>query len=193
MDDLSVLLKLAIILLVFSISLYFDLKYQRIPNLLCAVTLITGFIVQFYFIGWLGLLTALTGAGIAFLLLFPAFCLRFLGAGDVKLMVAIGTFLEVKLLLWTLVYAVMAGAVTSIFLALYRLGWRPFVEIVAHYLRCLYLRQFIRASNQEFLKMKVPYAPALAIGWLWACSQNEQIVAVIIYVSRQVGVLNGAV
>lgn len=179
MDDLGLMIKLSVILLVFLIALYFDLKYQRIPNRLCTLTLLTGFIVQSYFSGWSGLLTAFIGAGLAFILLFPAFYFRLLGAGDVKLMVAIGTFLDVQLLLWSISYAIIAGAITSIALALYKLGWKAFFEVLLHYLRCLYLRQFIRASNQDFLKMKVPYAPALAIGWLWACSQNEPVLLLI--------------
>ena len=179
MEELNLIIKLFVILLVFLIALYQDLKYQRIPNLLCTVTLLSGFIVQCYFFGWSGLFSAFIGAGMAFILLFPAFVFKLLGAGDVKLMVAIGTFLDVKLLLWSIVYAIIAGALTSILLALYRLGWKSFTEILLHYLRCLYLRQFIRSSNQEFLKMKIPYAPALALGWLWACSQNEPISSLI--------------
>ena len=175
MEELGLMIKLSVILLAFLIALYLDLKCQRIPNQLCMLTLITGFIVQGYFFGWSGLFTAFVGAGLAFVLLFPAFYFRLLGAGDVKLMVAIGAFLEVKLLLWSIIYAIIAGAITSIFLALYKLGWKAFAEVLLHYLRCLYLLQFIRASNQDFLTMKVPYAPALALGWLWACSQNEPI------------------
>ena len=188
MEELSLMIKLSVILLVFLIALYSDLKYQRIPNWLCMVTLITGFIVQSYFSGWSGLLNAFIGAGLAFMLLFPAFYFRLLGAGDVKLMVAIGAFLDVKILLWSISYAIIAGALTSIALALYRLGWKPFFEIVAHYLRCLYLRQFIRASNRDFLKMKVPYAPALAIGWLWACSQDADVIWLISNLRYQLGV-----
>ena len=188
MEALDLLIKLSVILLVFLIALYFDLKYQRIPNWLCTVTLLSGFIVQFYFSGGSGLLSALSGAGLAFILLFPAFYFRLLGAGDVKLMVAIGAYLDIKLLIWSILYAIIAGAITSIVLALCRLGWKAFFEIVLHYLRCLYLRQFMRASNQEFLKMKVPYAPALAIGWLWACCQNAQILWLISSIRYQLGV-----
>lgn len=179
--ELNLTIILSIVTFVFLVALYFDLRFQRIPNLLCTVTLLTGFTVQCYFFGRSGLLSAFIGAGLAFVLLFPAFAFRLLGAGDVKLMVAVGAFLDVKLLLWSICYAIIAGAITSIFLALYRLGWKPFFEIVLHYLRCLYLRQFMRASNRDFLTMKVPYAPALAIGWLWACSQNEQIVGLVTY------------
>jgi prepilin peptidase CpaA len=187
MEDLSLSIKLSIVLLVFSISLYFDLRYKRIPNWLCTVALIIGFIVQSYFSGWAGLLNAFLGAGLALLILFPAFALKMLGAGDVKLMIAIGSFLEFKFLLWSIIYAVIAGALTSICLALYKLGWQSFKEIVLHYFRCLYLRQFIRASNQQFLKMKVPYAPALLIGWLWACSQNSDVLWLIANFSYQLG------
>jgi prepilin peptidase CpaA len=187
MEDLSLMIKLSVIFLVFLIALYFDLKYQRIPNWLCAITLVTGFIVQSYFSGWAGLLSAFIGAGLALLILFPAFALKMLGAGDVKLMVAIGSFLDIKFLLWSIIYAVIAGGLSSLCLALYRLGWQPFKEIVLHYFRCLYLRQFIRASNQQFLKLKVPYAPALLIGWLWACSQNSDVLWLISNFSYQLG------
>lgn len=188
MEELSLSIKLSIILLVFLIALYLDLRYQRIPNLLCTVTLITGFIVQCYFSAWLGLLNAFIGAGLAFMLLFPAFALKLLGAGDVKLMVAIGAFLDVKLLLWSIIYSVIAGAITSLCLAFYKLGWKPFKEILLHYWRCLCLRQYIRPSDQGFLALKVPYAPALAIGWLWACSQNEQVLLFISNLKYQLGV-----
>ncbi|MFT6348874.1 MAG: prepilin peptidase CpaA [Psychromonas sp.] len=187
MEDLSLLIKLSIILLIFLIALYFDLRYQRIPNWLCAAALIIGFTVQFYFSEWAGLLSAFLGAGLALLILFPAFALKMLGAGDVKLMIAIGSFLDIKFLLWSIIYAVIAGTLTSICLALYKLGWQSFKEILVHYLRCLYLRQFIRASNQQFLKLKVAYAPALAMGWLWACSQNADVLWLISNFYHQLG------
>ncbi|WP_022942105.1 A24 family peptidase [Psychromonas hadalis] len=187
MENLGLIFKLSIIFLVFLIALYFDLRYQRIPNLLCFVTLLLGFMVQYYFSGWAGLFNAFIGAGLALVILFPAFALKLLGAGDVKLMVAIGSFLTVQLLLWSLIYAIIAGAITSIFLALYKLGWQRFSDVLFHYLRCLYLRQFIRASDQTFLKLKVPYAPALAIGWLWACSQNSEVLALMYNLNTQVG------
>ncbi len=188
MENVDLIIKLSIISLVFLISLYFDLRYQRIPNLLCAVTLITGFTAQIYFSGWSGLLSAFIGAGLAFLILFPAFCFKFFGAGDVKLMVAIGSFLDVKLLLWSLIYSLVAGSITSICLALYKLGWQAVKEVLLHYFRCLYLRQFIRPDNQGFLEMKIPYAPAFAIGWVWACSQNVNVLWLISNLRYQLGV-----
>jgi prepilin peptidase CpaA len=187
MGEFSLIIKLAIILGVFLSALYFDLRYQRIPNLLCFITLILGLIVQSYFFGWDGLFSAFIGAGLALVILFPAFALKFLGAGDVKLMVAIGSFLDVELLLWSLIYAMISGAMTSIFLALYKLGWKRFLDILLHYLRCLYLRQFIRASDQTFLQLKIPYAPALALGWLWACSQNTEVLWLMLNLKNQLG------
>jgi len=188
MEEFDLIIKLSIISLVFSISLYFDLKYQRIPNLLCAITLITGFMIQSFFSGWSGLLSAFTGAGLAFLILFPAFCFKLFGAGDVKLMVAIGSFLDVKLLLWSIIYSLVAGAITSICIAVYKLGWQAIKEIFLHYVRCLYLRQFVRPDHKGFLEMKIPYAPAFAIGWVWACSQNSHIMWLMTSLRYQLGV-----
>jgi len=187
MQELSLILKLLTIALVFLIAMYSDLRYQRIPNLLCVVTLTLGLLIQSYFAGLAGLLDALLSVVVAFVVLFPLFALRFWGAGDVKLMVAIASFLSLPMLFWSLIYGVMVGGLSSVLLALYKLGWSSCWEVCKHYLRCLYLRKYLRASDQGFLKLKVPFAPALAAGWVWACSQNPEVSLLLLNLQNQLG------
>jgi prepilin peptidase CpaA len=75
--------------LVFAAGVY-DMRYRRIPNWLVAAGLALGFALNIYLLGWAGLKAASLGLGFAFLVYFPLYLLRGMGAGDVKLMMAIG-------------------------------------------------------------------------------------------------------
>lgn len=70
-----------------------DLVHHRIPNALVAVVLAGGLLTQSAFDGLEGLLGALAGAGVGLACLLPIHIARGMGAGDVKLMVAVGSFL----------------------------------------------------------------------------------------------------
>jgi prepilin peptidase CpaA len=68
----------------------YDLRYRRIPNRLTLAAAALGLILNALFFHWHGLGSALLGVGIAMLVYFPLYLLRGMGAGDVKLMMAIG-------------------------------------------------------------------------------------------------------
>ena len=88
-----------------------DWRTRRIPNWLTVTGLCIGIAVNAAFGGWHGALLALEGAGLALALLLPFVLLRALGAGDWKLMGALGAFLGPKALLSVLIVAVLvAGA-----------------------------------------------------------------------------------
>jgi prepilin peptidase CpaA len=88
-----------------------DWRTRRIPNWLTVTGLCLGVAVNASFGGWHGTLRALEGAGLALLLLLPFVLLRALGAGDWKLMGALGAFLGPRPLLAVLIVAVLvAGA-----------------------------------------------------------------------------------
>lgn len=174
-SDFNLAITLAISALAFVIALYFDLRFQRIPNLFCLFMVVLGLSLQLYLYQLNGLLNAFLGLGLAFILLFPAFLIKAIGAGDVKLMMAIGTITGYQLLIWSIVYAVIAGVITSIIYAIYKTGWTGFKATLVRYYHCFYLKQYFKPSTGEAAALRVPYAPALAIGWLWACSQNDEV------------------
>ncbi|TLU61478.1 prepilin peptidase [Thalassotalea litorea] len=175
MIDKFLLVEMISITLIFSVSLYFDLRYQRIPNSLCLIGFIAGIAVQTGFLGLSGVASALMGAGLAFALLFPLFMFRMIGAGDVKLMIAIGAFLTPQMLVWSLLYGLVFGLVSSVAIALYRFGLKRCIDLVFHYGKCLWYRVYIKPENGGLLKMQVPYAPALAFGWGWASWHSEDV------------------
>ena len=89
---------------------WLDWRSRRIPNWLTIPALIVGLGVHAIAGGWSGAKVALAGAGLPLLLLLPVVILRGLGAGDWKLMGALGAVLGwAQILLVLLATIVLAG------------------------------------------------------------------------------------
>jgi len=90
---------------------WFDWRARRIPNWLTVPALLVGFGASTLAQGWPGAKEALEGAGLGLGLLLPLVLLRGLGAGDWKLMGALGAFLgPARLLVVLLGTVLIAGA-----------------------------------------------------------------------------------
>ncbi len=70
-----------------------DFRTRKIPNWLTVPALLLGITIHTVVAGWPGAKASLEGAGLALGLLLPLVLLRGLGAGDWKLMGAVGAFL----------------------------------------------------------------------------------------------------
>jgi len=72
---------------------WLDWRWRRIPNYLTIPALLVGFASNALAWGWPGAKASLEGAGLGLLVLLPGVLMRGLGAGDWKLMGALGAFL----------------------------------------------------------------------------------------------------
>ncbi len=93
---------------------YFDIKWRRIPNFLTLPAIAVGFLSNLILNGVDGLKSSafgfLLGGGI-FLLLY---ILRAMGAGDVKLMAAVGALVGLKTMPSVLVLTIFAGGLLAV-------------------------------------------------------------------------------
>jgi prepilin peptidase CpaA len=108
------------LIIMVAIAAGFDVKYRRIPNWLVVTGLVWGIAMNVFLFGWPGLKTSLIGIGIAFVIYFPLFMLRGMGAGDVKLMMAIGALVGPAN--WFLIF--MITGILGGVIALLLLAWR---------------------------------------------------------------------
>jgi prepilin peptidase CpaA len=112
---MPVLLK-ALLLATIVLAAIFDLRYRRIPNWLnlSAITLGIGSnILLFHFHGFL---LSVAGLGCSLLIYVPLFLVRGMGAGDVKLMAAVGSIAGPWNWLWIfLATALLGGAIALIY------------------------------------------------------------------------------
>lgn len=69
-----------------------DYRERRVPNWLNAALALSGILAQFSYFGWTGVGTALAGLGVGFGVLIVPWAMHAMGAGDVKLMAAIGAW-----------------------------------------------------------------------------------------------------
>lgn len=72
---------------------WIDYKQRRVPNWLNAAIAAAGLVAQVWYFGWSGLSTAGLGLLVGFAVLIVPWLMHGMGAGDVKLMMAIGVWL----------------------------------------------------------------------------------------------------
>ena len=105
-------------LVITGIAVFFDLKTRRIPNALTfgvAALAIAGHGIDG---GVRGALTACGGWIVGAAIFFPVFALGGMGAGDVKLLAAIGALLGPIAAAWVCLFTGIAGGVMGLLVAL---------------------------------------------------------------------------
>jgi prepilin peptidase CpaA len=138
-----------------------DLRQRRIPNLLTFSAVGLGLALNAGFFGLDGLSQSAQGLGLGLGMLLPLFVLRWMGAGDVKLMAAIGALKGPEFVLFACLWAaVFGGAIALIGL----LRARRFGLAMAH----LYYSRLMPQPGGSFMSgaWRMPYAPAIALGTL---------------------------
>ena len=95
-----------------------DLRDGRIPNALTFSSLAVAFVVHGFLPQGEGFIHAALGLVAGGAIFFPFFALGGMGAGDVKLMAALGAWLGWQPVLFTAMYGAAAGGVLAIIVAL---------------------------------------------------------------------------
>jgi prepilin peptidase CpaA len=92
---------------------WLDFRTRRIPNWLTVPAAISGITLRVALGGWTGAKVSLEGLGLALGLLLPLVLLRALGAGDWKLMGAVGAFLGPVLFLIVLLGSIFVSGLMA--------------------------------------------------------------------------------
>jgi prepilin peptidase CpaA len=144
---------------------WMDLRYRRIPNWLTMPGLVVGIAVNTLAWGWQGAKASLLGALLGLALLLPFVAVRSLGAGDWKLVGALGAFLGPGPLVTVLLGAVFVAGAMAIGLIVYKGRTRQALRNIGRMLGALVrLRmpgQDLTLDNPEALK--VPFGVAVAL------------------------------
>jgi prepilin peptidase CpaA len=108
LGGLSIVLILAVI---------YDLRFHKIPNLITFPTVIAGIVYHTWMGGWLGFLFSLEGMALGLSLLIGFYILGGMGAGDVKLMAAVGGILGPSGVFAAFLGTALVGGVYALILA----------------------------------------------------------------------------
>ena len=138
-------------------AVFTDLRSRRISNKLTYPAMLAGFAGNFALGGWEGLGHAWLGWAAGLGIMVIPFMLRAMGAGDVKLMAAIGAFKGPEFVLTAMLYACVAGGL----LAVYYLIKERRASNTMRYLAFGWLWA-LKGSGPK--AGAIPYAPAIAAG-----------------------------
>lgn len=105
--------------LMLGISIYLDIRYRRISNTYNLCWMIYGLIFSAISFSD-GLLYSLLGMAIPVVGLMVLFKAKVLGAGDIKLLAAVGSFLGLQVL-WVIVYSFVMCALYGVWIVMRRL------------------------------------------------------------------------
>ena len=106
----------------------FDFRYRRVPNWLTLSGVLLGIGLNAFLFETPGLWASLRGLGLAFLIYFPLYLLRGMGAGDVKLMAAVGAIVGPANWLGILVLTSLMGGVAALVLVTAKGRFRKTLE-----------------------------------------------------------------
>ena len=136
-----------------SLAAVLDVRWRRIPNWLVLIAFGTGLLSNLLRAGASGAMLALLGAALGMLLLLPFYRLGAVGAGDVKLLAALGALVGPHALVSVALYAaVVGGAISCVVLARRRRLGLALREIGA------------RPTQLSRSGIRAPYGVAIASG-----------------------------
>jgi prepilin peptidase CpaA len=154
---------------------WFDVRTRRIPNRLTFPAAALGVMAATAAHGGPGALSSAAGLFVGLALFFPMFALRGLGAGDVKLMGALGAWLGTSIVLGVAFYTALAGGVLAIALMVrHRYGGQAVrnLRLLLTHWRVFGLRPLDALTLETSKGPKLPYALPIAVGvalafWRW--------------------------
>ncbi len=147
-----------------------DVRTGRIPNALSLAGASLGALIHLHYGGLGGIAHSATGLGLGLALMLPGYLLRSTGAGDVKLMAAIGALLGAKSVLLAFIFAILTGAVIGVGYAV--VAWRtkgaigPFkrYQRMLTFLTTTGRLTYERPASNEVMGQRFAFGVPIAVG-----------------------------
>jgi prepilin peptidase CpaA len=147
-------------------AIYTDLRWSRIPNWLTFSAMGMGLVVQVCIEGLQGALSSVTGLALGMGLFLLPYACKAIGAGDVKLMAAIGAIVGLSGVLSVAALSVLAGGVYALGAMSYQWG----IAATSKKLACATYGAFMTGGKTGVgdlqLSFKLRYGLAIAVGTL---------------------------
>ena len=150
------------------VACIYDISASRIPNALTLPVAVCALLFHFIAPSGAGGSHALLGLAVGLFVFFPLFALGAMGAGDVKLMAAVGAWLGAESILKVALYGSLAGGALAVIVAMrQRYLWKALSNIK---MLALYwwaeggIRPFPSLTLESTRSVRLPYALAIAAG-----------------------------
>jgi prepilin peptidase CpaA len=147
------------------ISLFTDLKDRKILNIVTIPTILFGLIFFSITQGWNGFLFSILGLFVGLVVLIIPFLLGGMGAGDVKLMGAIGALMGTSFVFYSFIYAALIGGVISLLLIINSKGLKDSIKLFFYNL-IFFQKSFVSmiVNKDKEKSITFPYGVPIVLG-----------------------------
>jgi prepilin peptidase CpaA len=151
-----------------TVAAAYDIRYRRIPNWLVLAGIVAGFAFNSSD-GLSGLGRAAAGLGLGFILYFPLYILRARGAGDVKLLAAVGAIIGPGNCFRVFFLTAILGGLIALIWLLFKGRVRHTLFNVAWIMKDIVSLRAPYKSNEELdvtttRGMRLPHGAMIAVG-----------------------------
>ncbi|OCA87517.1 peptidase A24 [Bacillus sp. FJAT-27225] len=155
-----------LLLIVLIICTITDIKFRKILNIVTFPAILLGFLYYLMINGFDGFLYSGKGFLVGLGVLLIPFAMGGIGAGDVKLMAAIGTMKGAFFVFYAFLYAAIVGGFIALFIIIRGKDVKGFIARITNSILLLSLnksKESIQVSKKD-LAPSFPYGVAIAIG-----------------------------
>lgn len=154
-----------ILSIVLIISLITDIRSRRILNIVTIPSIIFGIIYFSITQGWNGTLFSILGLFVGIGVLIIPYFLGGMGAGDVKLMGAIGALMGTSFVFYSFVFTALIGGVISVLLIIKNRGLRVSFKLIIYNL-VFFQKSIVSmvSNNNKENSITFPYGVPIVLG-----------------------------
>ena len=163
--DINIFVILTTILIIAVVN---DLRFQKIPNILTFPAMVLAIAYNSWFSGLEGFLFSIEGIGLGMAVFISFHLFGGMGAGDVKLMGAVGGFLGPKGVFIAFLFTALTGGIYSLVILAFHGYLRGTLKRYGTMFKSYILTQkivYVSASNKES-KLRLCYGVPIAMGTL---------------------------
>lgn len=146
-------MEILILYIVLTIASIWDIKTFKIPNALVFSSMVLGICLSFFENGFNGMFISLLSIVIIFVIFLPIWIFKIMGAGDIKLYMAISSFLGWKMTLSISYYSIIIGALMFMFFIHPKRIYSMFKEF---FFLIFYKIPLLSDGNKRKLQFSVP-------------------------------------
>ncbi len=142
-----------------------DFRTYRIPNWLTGPAILAGITLNTVTMQFPGLVFSLEGAAVGLSMFVVLYVCGWMGAGDVKLFAAVGSFLGPSQTISAALIIALVGGLLAFLVLGFHQGWRKTCLWFWSYVQTMLLtRSAQRLTPEQGTAPKVPYAVAIGLG-----------------------------
>ena len=154
-----------ILLLILGTAIAFDLRWRKIPNWLTGPAILVSLGLHTVMNQLSGLVFSLEGAAVGLGVFVILYMCGWMGAGDVKLFAAVGSFLGPAQTISAAIIIALVGGLLALVVLGFHQGWRKTGLWLWSYVQVMVLTRSAKGLTPvQGAPPKVPYAVAIGLG-----------------------------